>query len=352
MAHAVSALLVRKLLTQLLLCFSFMGLAAAAWAQSKSVTVLTVATDAPASDPATDSRLAVMRDALREALKTNSFQEGKNFKIQFETVQGSVAQIDAALVRQSRLRPDAIVVISADSFATEMTIPAQAAVVQIRLVDPLSTNGAAGWGASIQPVTGVSNALPLVKRVALIRQLVPGARKVGVIYNPANTLSAARAKELQEQLTASGLVMIEAAAQRPVDVGSAARSLTSRVDVFYSLDDTNAQLSYSALVKVANDAKLPLFGLDAENVRQGAFAALMVSDRDLGVQAGRMVAKILRGTKSTSIPPEFSIRPQLYLNAVAAQKQGVVLAETTLKSAVEVFNNVSQERTSHDRSRR
>ena len=341
-----------NIFTQILLCLSIAGLTTVAWAQSKSLSVLTLEADSDTSDPAADHRLGVIREGIRDALKANSFQEGKNFKIQFETVKGGTAQIDGALLKQSRLRADAIVVISAESLAIEMHVPAQAPVVQIRLVDAWSINATPVWGPSANPVTGVSNALPLAKRVALIRQLVPGARKVGVIYNPANAQSAARAKELQEQLTASGMVMIEAAAQRPVDVGSAARSLTSRVDVFYSLDDMNAQRSFPALVKVANDAKLPLFGLDAENVRQGAFAALMVSDRDLGVQAGRMVSKILRGTKSTSIPPEFSIRPQLYLNAISAQKQGVLLAETTLKSAVEVFNNVSQERTNHDRSRR
>jgi putative ABC transport system substrate-binding protein len=348
----MSTQLVRRFFTQILLCLLMAGFATVACAQSKSVSVLTIIADNASADKVTDARLSVMREGIRDALKANSFQEGKNFKLQFDSIQASGAQLDSALLRQGRLRPDVLVVISAESIATEMTLPAQTSVVQIRLLDAQSNNGAAGWGATATPVTGVSNALPIARRVALIRQLVPGARKVGVIYNPGHPQSAARAKELQEQLTAHGMVMIEAGAQRLVDVGSAARSLTSRVDVFYTLDDANAQQSYAALVKVANDAKLPLFGLDAENVRQGAVAALMVSDRDLGVQAGRMVARILRGTKSTSIPPEFSIRPQLYLNANAAQKQGVVLAETTLKSAVEVFNNVSQERTNHDRSRR
>jgi putative ABC transport system substrate-binding protein len=343
---------VRKFFTLLSFGLLIMGLATAAWAQTKSVSVLTVTLDSATIDSALDHQLSAIREGLRDALKTNSFQEGKNFKLQFETVQGSAQQIDAALLKQSRLRPDVMVVIGDETLATDMTLPAQTAVVQIRLVDARATQGAGAWSASASPVTGVSNALPLARRVALIRQIVPGARKVGVIYNPSDAQSAARVKALQEQLTAHGMVMFEAAAQRPVEVGSAARSLTSRVDVFYSLGDKTAQLSYAALVKVANDSKLPLFGFDAENVRQGAVAAVMVSDYDLGVQAGRMVAKILRGTKSTSIQPEFSIRPELYLNAVAAQKQGVVLTETTLKSAVEVIKNVSQERTNYDRSRR
>ena len=344
--------MVRKFFTQLSFGLFILGLATAAWAQSKSVAVLSVTADRAMTDTAMDRQLSAIREGLRDALKTNSFQEGKNFKLQFESAQGSGEQIETTLLKLSRVRPDVMVVIGAESLVADLTPPAQIAVVQIRLVDARAPHGVRSWGASASLVTGVTNTLPLAKRVALIRQIVPSARKVGVIYNPADTQSAARAKELQEQLTAQGMVMIEAVAQRPVDVGSAARSLTSRVDVFYSLGDKTAQLSYAALVKVANDAKLPLFGFDAENVRQGAVAAFMVADHDLGVQAGRMVAKILRGTKSTAIPPEFSIRPQLYLNALAAQKQGVMLTETTLKSAVEVLNNVSQERTNHDRSRR
>jgi len=337
----------RKFFAVTLFFLSALGCVPAAFAQVKAVTVI-----AAVSDPVMETRMGLIRDGIRDALKANTFQESKNFKLQFETIQGGIESLDAALLKQSRSRPDVIVVMSAESLAIEMKIPAQSTVVQVRLADFTSVNQAAGWSASTTQVTGVSNALSLTKRVAVIRQLVPGARKVGVIYNPANAQSAARAKDLQEQLTSSGMVMIEATAQRPADVGSAARSLISRVDVFYSLDDANVQQSYLALVKVANDAKMPLFGHDAENVRQGAVAALMVSDRDLGTQAGRMVAKILRGTKSTSIPPEFSIRPQLYVNAAAAQKQGVVFAEATLKSAVEVFSNVSQETSNHDRSRR
>ncbi len=337
----------RKFFVLALFALCLSGYVPAVFAQVKAVTVL-----AAAADPVAEARLGLIRDGIRDALKANSFQESKNFKFQFDIVQDRLQLLDAALLKQSRSRPDVIVVVSTELLATEMTIPAQTNVVQVRLVDASPVAQLAGWSASSTPVTGVSNALSLNKRVALIRQLVPGARKVGVIYNPASSQTAARVKELQEQLTANGMAMMEATAQRPVDVGSAARSLISRVDVFYSLEDANVQQSYSALAKVANDAKIPLFGHDAENVRQGAFAALMVTDRELGTQAGRMVAKILRGTKSTSIPPEISLRPQLYVNPAAAQKQGVVLAETTLKSAVEVFSHVSQETSNHDRPRR
>lgn len=343
--------------------FVLSTLTSVAHAQQKSVAVISVASEASAqslSQAQTEARteaskelqLAVIRESLKEALKVNGFPDSKNFKLSFDTVQASLPLLDSAVLKVSRSRPDVLVVISPDALAKEMHIPAQTTVIQVRLIDPVSEVSAQSWLSSGTPVTGVSNTIALAKRVALIRQFIPSARKVGVIYNPSNPQSAARAKELQEQLGINGIAMIEAAVMRSADVGSAARSLINRVDAFYALEDAHVQNSYAALVKVANDAKMPLFGLSLQNVKAGAFAALVVTDRDVGTQAGRMVAKILRGTKANTITPEMAIRPQLVLNAVAARKQGVVLTEATLKSAVEVFNSDSQERSSHDRPRR
>lgn len=338
---------IRRIFIALALSVVLFGFLPAVYAQQKTVSVL-----AAVSPVNTESQFATIREALKETLKINGFSEGKQFRFQYEIVDANLQLADAALLKLSRARPDLIVVMSAQDLATELTIPLQAPVLQVRLTQPNSVMPLTSWTAANLPVTGVTNFLALSRRVALIRQLVPGARKVGVIYNPAHAQTVARVKELQEVLTAQSMSMIEAGVQRPADVGSAARSLLARVDVFYSIDDEVLQKAYPALVKVANDAKMPLFAQDADHVRQGAVASLVVTDREVGIQAGRMAAKILRGTKSTAITPEIAIKPQLYLNEAAAQKQGVILTDTTLKSAVEVFNQVSQERSSHDRSRR
>ena len=74
---------VHRFFTQILLCLFMAGFGSAACAQSKSVSVLTVNADNVLTDSVTDARLSVMRDGIRDALKANSFQEGKSFKLQF-----------------------------------------------------------------------------------------------------------------------------------------------------------------------------------------------------------------------------------------------------------------------------
>jgi len=190
-----------------------------------------------------------------------------------------------------------------------------------------------GWGPSGSNVTGVADVLPLQKRVALIKQISPQARRVGVIYNPTDASSVAAVKEFQESLSGSGLIAIELTVLRPLEVGSAARSLIEKVDVFQTFLDPTVNQAYAALAQVANDARIPLLGWDVKDVRAGAVAALDLTAQDLGSAAGRLALRVLRGAKPGAIAPEIIAQPPLYVNMQAATKQSVTFSPALLKIA-------------------
>src|SRR5699024_6485690 len=129
----------------------------------------------------------------------------------------------------------------------------------------------------------------------------------------------------------AGLSLVEATAARTVDVGAAARSLVGKVDVIYTNTDNNVVSAYEALVKVGNDAKIPLIASDTDSVGRGAIAALGVNYHDLGVQTGAMVIKILKGAAPGTLASQTSDKLELHVNRAAAQKQGVTLTEPFLK---------------------
>ena len=142
-------------------------------------------------------------------------------------------------------------------------------------------------------VSGLSDILAIDKQVDLIKKIVPGAKRVGMVYNPGEANSVV-VKQMQELLSKSGMSLVEAAALRTVDVSSAARSLIDKVDVIYTNTDNNVVSAYESLLKLGNDAKIPLIASDTDSVKRGAVAALGVNYHDLGVQIGKMVVRILR----------------------------------------------------------
>ena len=157
-----------------------------------------------------------------------------------------------------------------------------------------------------------------------------------MVYNPGEANSVVVVKQLRDYLPTQGMSLVEAAAPRTVDVSSAARSLIGKVDVIYTSTDNNVVSAYEALVKVGNDAKIPLIAADTDSVKRGAIAALGIDYRNLGVQTGKMVARILKGEQPGTIVSETSSRLELHVNPGAARKQGVTLSDALLKSAAQV----------------
>lgn len=297
--------------------------------QQKSVAVITIV-----EHPALDA----VRDGIQTALKAAGFESGKNLQWQYQSAQGNTgtaAQIARKFVGDN---PDVIVAIATPSaqavIASTKTVP----VVFSAITDPVAAKLVAHWEPSHSNVTGVSDRLSLDKQMELVRQVVPGAKRIGMVYNPGEANSVVIVKQLQILLPQLGMTLIEAAAPRSVDVSSAARSLIGKVDVIYTSTDNNVVSAYEALVKVGQDAKVPLVAADTDSVKRGAIAAFGINYHDLGEQTGRMVVRILKGEKPGDIRPESSTKMELFVNPTAAQKQGVKLSEALMKQADKVVN--------------
>ena len=307
-----------------LLCGLTLLVASGAWAQTKSVFVL-----GTERGPGAEA----LRDGLRDALKAVGFVEGRNLKMMSETVVDDEQKLSQQALNLVLGRPDVLVALSIPAAQSLMKHTKQMPIVFAGVTDPVQAELVPSWSASGTNVTGVSDLLTMARRVQMIRQFVPQARRVGVVYNPADAASVVVIREFQEQLTKSGMLMVEVAAQRAVDVAAASRSLIGKVDALHTFWDSHTQAAYPGLVKVANDAKMALLSADTASVQAGALAALVVTERDVGAAAGRQVIRILRGAKPGSIAPEVISRPQIQLNLAAAKKQGVSLSETLLKNS-------------------
>lgn len=302
---------------------------APASAQQKSVAVTAIV-----EHPALDS----VRDGVQAGLKEAGFEVGKNLKWQYQSAQGNTgtaAQIARKFVGD---KPDAIVAIATPSAQALVAATKSVPVVFSAVTDPVAAKLVKDWEPSHNNVTGVSDLLALDKQMELVKQVVPGAKRVGMVYNPGEANSVVVVKQLQALLPKLGMTLVEAAAPRSVDVSSAARSLIGKVDVIYTNTDNNVVSAYEALVKVGQDAKIPLVASDTDSVKRGAIAAFGINYRDLGEQTGRMVARILKGEKPGDIKPEISTKMELFVNPGAAEKQGVKLPDALVKSAAQVVH--------------
>jgi putative ABC transport system substrate-binding protein len=291
-------------------------------AQTKSVAIFSYEPDEVTSE---------MTEGIRQVLRAAGFREGRNLKLSLVNAQGSVERAQQLALDTVRGRPDVVIVLSLAAAQAVMAQTTQIPVVFAGITDPVANQVVPGWGASGSNVTGVTDVLSLQKRVALIQQIAPQARRVGVIYNPTDVSSVAMVKEFQENLSGSGLIAIELTVLRPQEVGSAARSLIEKVDVFQTFLDPTVGQAYAALAQVANDARIPLLGWDVKDVRAGAVAAMDLTAQDIGSAAGRLALRVLRGVKPGAIAPEIIAHPPVYVNLQAASMQSVTFSPALKK---------------------
>jgi len=296
--------------------------------EQKSVAVLSIV-EHPALDAA--------RDGVRDGLAEEGFIVGQNLKWQYQSAQGNIGTAGQIAQKFVGDTPDVIVAIATPAAQAVAARTKNIPLLFVAVTDPVAAKLTASWDASGTNISGVSDLLELDQQIALIKQVVPTATRVGMVYNPGEANSVVVLKQLKELLPSHGMTLVEAAAPRSVDVGSAARSLVGKVDVFYTSTDNNVVSSYEALVKVGQEAKIPLIASDTDSVKRGAVAALGVNYYDLGVQTGRMVARILKGELPGAIKPQTSDKLELFVNPSAAQKQGITLSEVLVHSAAQVI---------------
>ena len=292
-----------------------------------------VAATAIVEHPALDS----VRDGVRAALEEAGYT-GDNLKWQYQTAQGNTATAGQIARKFVGDQPDVIVAIATPSAQAVVASTKSVPVVFAAVTDPLAAQLVSSWEPSGTNVTGVSDELELDRQMELVKQVVPNATRVGMVYNPGEANSVVVVERLRELLPEMGMTLVEAAAPRTVDVGSAARSLVGKVDVIYTNTDNNVVSAYESLVKVGTDTKTPLIASDTDSVARGAIAALGIDYYQHGVQAGKVAVRVLQGEAPGSIAPQKTGELSLYINRSAAAAQGVTLSQELLDSAAQIID--------------
>jgi putative ABC transport system substrate-binding protein len=178
---------------------------------------------------------------------------------------------------------------------------------------------------------------PLKVQIDLMLQIVPKAKRIGMIYNPGEANSVAIVTEMKRLLNARGMTLVEAGAARTVDVSAAARSLVGKADIIYAPTDNNVMSAFEGIVKVAQQTKLPIVAADTSAVKRGAAAAIGLNYYDLGRQTGKLVVRILNGEAPGKIAVQTSTTFELFVNPEAARKQGLTLSADLIRSAKTVI---------------
>lgn len=164
-------------------------------------------------------------------------------------------------------------------------------------------------------VTGTSDKLPVEAQLKMIRAMLPDAKNIGILYctSEANSISTlATYKELAPKY---GFEIIESGISTSADIPLATDNLLLQVDCISNLTDNTVVGSLQTILDKANKRNIPVFGSEIEQVKNGCVASEGINYISLGIQTGKMAAKVLKGEATAEeIPYETIEESELYVN--------------------------------------
>ena len=279
-----------------------------------------------------------------------------------DTVSGILSTISASFILSNADADTATAAQIADNFVSEdmdlicaiATPSAQAAynsavnteipVVYTAVTNPEEAELATEDKMPVGAVTGTSDQLPVEAQLQMIRKLLPKAKTIGILYTTSEANSAYSIKQYEKYAEDYGFTIETAGVTNTSEVSLAAAGLLEKVDCLTNLTDNTVVSALPTILSQAEEAKIPVFGSEIEQVKLGCLAAEGLDYVNLGKETGKMAAKILKGeAKAEEMEYELLTDSSLYINEKAAENLGIEIPEDMKNEATEVFTEITEE---------
>ncbi|MFV0361639.1 MAG: ABC transporter substrate-binding protein [Suipraeoptans sp.] len=284
------------------------------------------------------------REGFIEGLKEEGIVEGDNLTIDYKNAMADTATNAQVSDKLATVNLDLICAIATPSAqgAYNAAIDYNTPVIYTAVTDPVAAELADKDGKPVGEVTGTSDKLPVEEQLKMIREIMPDAKKIGIMYTTSEANSVSAIAEYKELASKYDFEIVESGITNTSEVPMAAQSLIDKVDCLTNLTDNTVVASLPSILEKANAAGIPVFGSEIEQVKIGCLAAEGIDYIELGKQTGKIAAKVLKGeAKASEIPFETISKPGFYVNLKVAENLGINVNEDLVNSAVDSFDDIS-----------
>ena len=275
-------------------------------------------------------------EGFRAGLHDLGYRTEDNLKIEYRYAEGKTERLLGLATDLVRIKVEVIL-----SGGTQATIAARQSTATLPIVmavtaDPVGSGFVASLARPGGNITGLTSSSSELsgKRLALLKEIVPTLKRVGVLWNSTNRDNTTQLSEARSAATALDVEL------RPVDVGSANdldRAFSTlvgwRPHALYTLGDSVFANGRRRIIEFATQNRLPSMFSTRETVDAGGLVAYGTSFFDLFRRAATYVDKILKGAKPGDLPIEQPTKFELAINVKTAKALGLTIPPSVLARA-------------------
>lgn len=315
------------------------GVPLAAWAQPepRRARIAVLGGSAGFADPDT---LRYMADPLRRGLRERGWIEGQNLLIEWRFAEGQPDRLPALLAELIAAPPDLLVAVGPRPVMLAKAATRSLPIVAVAVDDPVRMGLADSHARPGGNITGVSLAYDgiLSRRLQLLKDFVPQARRFAVLMNPLTLPRAELESALVDLRRKLGLPIVVFEASRAEEFGALFDAMaTPRIDGILVLADAQFYVHRMPLGALCTQHRLPSVWGGRGYLDAGGLASFQGDFAEVFRRSASLIDKILKGAPPGEIAFEQSTKFELVLNLKAARALGLKVPQSVLVSADEVI---------------
>jgi putative tryptophan/tyrosine transport system substrate-binding protein len=233
-------------------------------------------------------------------------------------------------------RPDLIVALGPTASKAVRQATATIPIVFSVVVDPVAAGLVESLARPGGNVSGVTQSIAeslAPKRIQLLREVVPGIKRVGILGNSLDPGSITDQAALAPLAAPLGLTLVVANATNPDQFDASVASLIEQRVEAILVANGIAVGRRRQMMEMTQRARIPVVGFNAPMAEAGALLALGPSISDQIARSANLVDKILRGVRPADIPVEAGNRIELVINLKSARALGISIPQSLLLQA-------------------
>ncbi len=241
-------------------------------------------------------------DGLKSELSRLGYVEKKTINYEIADVNFETSLIIQMLSKLKSSKPDIIVTLSTPIAQSAKNTIKDIPVVYANVTDPIDAGLVSNNPKS--NVTGASDKQDLSLMLKFVKELLPDAKRVGVLYSTSEVNDLSLVNMLKASAKSVGIEVVAVPVEHTREVVSRMKLFKNKVDFIYTGSSGAIQASLPAIVSNAEAMKFPLFNFNGEEViTHNALASYGVSDKQIGANAAQIIHKILQKVEPGSIKP-------------------------------------------------
>lgn len=284
------------------------------------------------SHPALDLIYKGIVDELNDA----GYIDGETMTLDFQNAQGDQSNLNSMSTRFVSRGADVMVGIATPSAQALANSSQDIPIVLGAVTDPEGSGLVKSNEAPGGNITGVSDLTPIKEQFSLIKEILPEAQTIGILYSSSEDNSIVQADQAIEIAEEMGLDTQVMTVSSTNDVAQVASTLAAQVDAIWVPTDNTIASAMNTLVSAADSNLIPVFPAVDTMVEEGGLATVGLDQYELGRLTGEMVVAILNGDADPATTPiRYLDQGDIIINEEKAEQLGITIPTQVLEKAKE-----------------